>query len=154
MSEGIHEHWMQKAIDQAMLAGEKGEVPVGAVLVEGDNILGQGFNQSVSSKDPTAHAEIVAIRQAAKAKDNYRLPGTTLYVTIEPCTMCIGAIVHARISTLVFGALEPRAGAVLSQQQLLSEQNYNHKVEVTHGVMAQPCGAMLKDFFRSKRLAS
>lgn len=141
------------AINLAKQAESKGEVPVGAILVTSNQIVGQGFNQPISSNDPTAHAEIVAIRAAALARKNYRLTGSTLYVTVEPCTMCIGAILHARIGTLVFGAREPRAGAVVSQQNLLSEGYYNHRVKVKEGVLADQCSRLLIQFFKAKRLA-
>ncbi len=153
MSDEAHNQWMEMAINLAKQAESKGEVPVGAILVTLDQIVGQGFNQPISSNDPTAHAEIVAIRAAALARKNYRLTGSTLYVTVEPCTMCIGAILHARIGTLVFGAREPRAGAVVSQQNLLSEGYYNHRVKVKEGVLADQCSRLLIQFFKAKRLA-
>lgn len=153
MSDEAHNQWMEMAINLAKQAESKGEVPVGAILVTSNQIVGQGFNQPISSNDPTAHAEIVAIRAAALARKNYRLTGSTLYVTVEPCTMCIGAILHARIGTLVFGAREPRAGAVVSQQNLLSEGYYNHRVKVKEGVLADQCSRLLIQFFKAKRLA-
>ena len=153
MSDEAHNQWMEMAINLAKQAESKGEVPVGAILVTSNQIVGQGFNQPISSNDPTAHAEIVAIRAAALARKNYRLTGSTLYVTVEPCTMCIGAILHARIGTLVFGAREPRAGAVVSQQNLLSEAYYNHRVKVKEGVLADQCSRLLIQFFQAKRLA-
>ena len=152
--EQIDMHWMKRAIDLAKQAQLIGEVPIGAILIAGSQILGEGFNQPISSNDPTAHAEIVAIRAAAKIRNNYRLPDTTLYVTIEPCTMCIGAILHARISNLVFGAREPRAGGVVSQTELLNAEHYNHQVKVKEGVMAEQCTLLLKQFFKDKRLAN
>ena len=143
--------WMSKALQLAKKAGEAGEVPVGAVLVKDAVCIGEGWNHPIGLSDPTAHAEINAIRAAAAKLDNYRLPGTTLYVTIEPCTMCIGAMLHARISRLVYGAVEPRAGAVVSQLKLPECSHYNHRLEVVGGVMADRCGAMISNFFRAKR---
>ena len=151
MAINTHVHWMNQALELAQQAATENEVPVGAVLVSNNKIIGQGFNQPISASDPTAHAEIMAIRQAASVVGNYRLPQTTLYVTIEPCTMCVGAIVHARISHLVFGAREPRAGAVVSQGTLLDAGHYNHQVQVTEGVLAEQCGALMRSFFESRR---
>jgi tRNA(adenine34) deaminase len=151
MSIHTHEHWMKKAIALAEQAAALDEVPIGAILVADNQIIGQGYNQPISSSDPTAHAEIVAIRQAAHDMGNYRLPNTTLYVTIEPCTMCVGAIIHARIATLVFGAREPRAGAVLSQGSLFDATHYNHRATVTEGILADQCGDLMRCFFESKR---
>lgn len=145
------EAWMAIALEQAALAAAKGEVPVGAVLVEGGELLATAHNAPISENDPSAHAEILALRRGSQFKQNYRLPGTTLYVTIEPCTMCVGAIVHARVKRLVFGALEPRAGAVQSQFNLLDTPGYNHQVEYVGGVLADECGQQLQEFFRSRR---
>lgn len=144
-------HWMQQALTLAQQAAERGEVPVGAVLVRDGAVLGEGFNQPISSHDPTAHAEIVALRAAALAERNYRLPGTTLYVTLEPCTMCVGALIHARVARLVFAAREPRAGAVCSQHQLCEHPAYNHRLEWSEGVLAEASSAMLTAFFRARR---
>ncbi len=146
-----HERWMELALDLAGKAEAHGEVPIGALLVEDGKVLGEGFNQPIGARDPTAHAEIIALRQAARVKDNYRLPGTVLYVTIEPCTMCVGAMLHARVSTLVFGAREPRAGGVVSRQQLLNECYFNHRIEVVEGVRAAECARLLKHFFQARR---
>jgi tRNA(adenine34) deaminase len=146
-------YWMQFALQQAQLAAQCGEVPVGAVLVKDDEIIGAGFNQPISSCDPTAHAEVVALRAAAKCLSNYRLPDTTLYVTIEPCTMCVGALIHARIKRVVFGALEPRAGSIISAQTLLDGEHFNHRIEVTTGVLANQCGEVMQKFFRDRRSA-
>ncbi|HJO11362.1 MAG TPA: tRNA adenosine(34) deaminase TadA [Gammaproteobacteria bacterium] len=146
-----HEHWMMQALVQAEIAADRDEVPVGAVLVRDGELLGSGFNQPISSNDPTAHAEIMALREAAQKDHNYRLPGTCLYVTLEPCTMCIGALVHARVEHLVFGAREPRFGAVVSQQMLLRETSFNHHLGFTEGVLADDCANMLQSFFKSKR---
>jgi tRNA(adenine34) deaminase len=145
------EHWMQFALEQAQLAADAGEVPVGAVLVKGNQLIEAGFNQPIGSCDPTAHAEVVALRAAAKQLGNYRLPDTTLYVTIEPCAMCAGALIHARVGRLVFGAPEPRAGAVVSTTQLLDAAQFNHRVTYTGGVLAEPCAALMQTFFRRKR---
>lgn len=149
----IHEHWMREALILAQQAAAANEVPVGAILVEGENIIGRGFNCPIQSNDPTSHAEIMALRNAAQFKQNYRLPGTILYVTIEPCTMCLGALIHARVASLVFGAREPRAGAVLSQAAVLDSQHYNHQLPYVEGILAQECGELLSEFFKAKRLA-
>jgi len=135
----------------AQQAAAMGEVPVGAVLILDDDLIGQGSNQPIGSHDPTAHAEIVALRNAALAIENYRLPETTLYVTIEPCTMCVGAMIHARIKRVVFGALEPKAGAVCSQFHLLDGPNFNHTIEYRQGVLADECGRLISDFFQQRR---
>lgn len=147
-----HEHWMQLALEQATLAAVAGEVPVGAVVVSPEGqLLGSGYNQPIAGKDPTAHAEVMALRAAAAKIDNYRLPGCTLYVTIEPCTMCVGAMVHARISHLVYGAPEPRFGAVVSGRRLLDEGEFNHRMSYEGGVLAERCGEVMREFFRSRR---
>ena len=143
--------FMEEAIEQAGLALRAGEVPVGAVVVVAGEIVGRGWNQVISSKDPTAHAEIVALRDAARQTGNYRLPGAQVYVTVEPCTMCAGALVHARVAALVFGAREPRAGAVVSTAQALDNPALNHRVQVTEGVAADECAALLTDFFKARR---
>lgn len=143
--------FMEAAFALAQEAAAHGEVPVGAVVVVDGVIVGQGFNQPRGSNDPTAHAEIVALRAASKALGNYRLPGATLYVTIEPCTMCFGAIIHARCERLVFGAREPRYGAVVSGQRLLTKGQFNHRVAVTGGVLEAPCAEIMQTFFRSRR---
>lgn len=145
------ELWMRHALMLAYKAAQLGEVPVGAVLVKDNQLLAEGWNQPIAGHDPTAHAEIMAIRRAAQVEQNYRLPGTTLYITIEPCSMCAGAIVHARIERVVFGAVEPRAGAAGSVLNLLQNSQLNHQVEVQSGVLAEECGQVLKDFFRSRR---
>jgi tRNA(adenine34) deaminase len=145
------EHWMQLALEQARLAAAAGEVPVGAVLVKDNEIVATGFNQPIRSCDPTAHAEVVVLRNAAQILTNYRVPETTLYVTIEPCAMCAGALVHARVQRLVFGAPEPRAGAVVSTLQLLDGGQLNHRVEVEGGVLADQCAELMQTFFRQRR---
>ena len=146
-----HQHWMQLALQLAAEAAANDEVPVGAVVVRNGELLGQGFNQVISAADPTAHAEIIALRDAAQKVGNYRLSGATLYVTLEPCTMCAGALVHARIAELIFAAREPRAGVVCSSCQILDEPWYNHKVSWQEGVLAQESSTMLRAFFRARR---
>ena len=143
--------YMREALLLADKAAGAGEVPVGAVLVQDDQIIGYGFNRPVSAHDASAHAEIVAIRNAGGALKNYRLPNSTLYVTIEPCTMCLGALIHARVKRLVFGATEPRAGAVSSQLKLLENDFFNHQIEWQGGVLAEECGNKLSEFFRHRR---
>lgn len=144
-------HWMQLALEQARLAAARDEVPVGALLVRDGELIGAGHNQPISACDPTAHAEIVALRAAAAACANYRLPGSTLYVTIEPCSMCVGAMMHARVGRLVYGAAEPRAGAVESALALATADHFNHRLVCEGGVMAEACSALMRDFFRSRR---
>ncbi|MDA0806067.1 MAG: tRNA adenosine(34) deaminase TadA [Proteobacteria bacterium] len=143
--------WMQLALEQARLAESQGEVPVGAVLVIGEALVAAAYNAPISGCDPSAHAEIAVLRKAAGQLHNYRLPTSTLYVTVEPCTMCMGAIIHSRVQRVVFGAREPRAGAVVSQLKLAEQDFYNHRVEVTEGVLADECGALVSSFFRSRR---
>lgn len=145
------EHWMRLALEQARLGAAAGEVPVGAVLVRDEVLLAAGFNHPIAAHDPTAHAEIDVLRRAAQVLGNYRLVGSTLYVTIEPCTMCAGALVHARVARLVYGAAEPRAGAVCSHFRLLDSEVYNHRVSHTGGVLADACSALMTDFFRGRR---
>lgn len=149
--QAVDGHWMSLALEQARHAASIGEVPVGAVLVRGDECLSRGYNHPIAGCDPTLHAEVHALRLAAATASNYRLPGTTLYVTIEPCTMCVGAIIHARVARVVFGAREVRAGAVVSQLQLLDQGHYNHRVAWTEGVFADEAAALMRDFFRSRR---
>ena len=144
-------YWMSLALEQCQFASKAGEVPVGAVLVKDGELVATGWNQPISKIDPTEHAEINCLRNAAKQLDNYRMPGCDLYVTLEPCAMCAGALVHARIQRLIFGATEPRAGTAVSQINLLQTDWMNHKVEVTGGVMADQCGQVLKDFFKARR---
>ena len=142
---------MKRAFELAAQGEELGEVPVGAVIVCDGEILGEGFNQPISSHDPTAHAEIIALRQAAQQLQNYRLVGASIYVTLEPCTMCVGALVHARIARLIFGTTEPKAGAVVSKSQLLDNDYFNHRVSYRGGVMAQECQHQLSHFFAARR---
>ena len=143
--------WMRRAIEKAHQAEGVGEVPVGAVLVIDGALVAAAFNAPISGCDPSAHAEIAVLRKAAELRKNYRLPFSTLYVTIEPCTMCMGAMIHSRVQRVVFGAREPRAGAVVSQLQLAGQSFYNHQIEVTEGVLADECGALVSTFFRAKR---
>ena len=142
---------MTRAIELARAAEAEGEVPVGAILVAGDSVLGEGYNRPIGACDPTAHAEIVALRAAASQAANYRLPGSTLYVTLEPCAMCAGAIVQARVGRVVFGARDPRAGAAGSVFQVFGEARLNHRPAVTEGVLAERCSLLLTEFFRRRR---
>ena len=142
---------MRLAITQAKMAEQAGEVPVGAVLACENEVLGVGYNQPIVANDPTAHAEIVALRDAAFSERNYRLPGTTLYVTLEPCAMCAGALMHARVARLVIGTREPRAGVVRSQLGLLDESFFNHRIDIVEGVMREECSDLLKRFFAHRR---
>jgi len=143
--------FMLAALDQARNAQAAGEVPVGAVVVKGGEVIARGFNTPISSHDPTAHAEIRALRDAARRLGNYRLPDCELYVTLEPCAMCVGAMLHARIARLVYGTADPKTGACGSVIDLISESKLNHHMSVTAGVMADECGALLRDFFAAKR---
>lgn len=145
------EYWMQRALELAQQGAAIGEVPVGAVLVRDGQPLGEGYNQPISAFDPSAHAEIVALRQAAQREHNYRLPGTTLYVTLEPCTMCIGALIHARVERLVYGTTEPKAGVVESRNQLAQTDYYNHTLLTEGGILADECQRQLSDFFKQRR---
>ncbi|PCI73095.1 MAG: tRNA adenosine(34) deaminase TadA [Gammaproteobacteria bacterium] len=145
------EHWMQKALALAELAEKQGEVPVGAILVKDDEIIGQGYNQPISNHDPSAHAEIIALRNAGQKIQNYRLVDSTMYVTLEPCAMCAMAMVHARIAKIVFATKEPRTGAGGSLYQLLQHSGHNHRIEIVEGILQQQSSELLKRFFRSKR---
>jgi tRNA(adenine34) deaminase len=147
-----HSKYMEIALSEAGKAGQKAEVPIGAVLVAEDGeILSACHNQTISLHDPTAHAEILALRQAAQKTKNYRLLKTTLYVTIEPCVMCMGAIVHARISALVFGATDPKWGGAGSLYNLANDSRLNHEVEIVEGICEDECRSLMQEFFRSKR---
>ena len=146
-----HEDFMKEAIAQAKLADAKNEVPVGAVVVLDGKVIGRGFNQPILSHDPTAHAEVMALREAAAYVQNYRLVNADLYVTIEPCTMCAGAIVHGRVRRVIYGAGEPKAGVVHSQQNIFQEPYFNHSVEVLSGVLAQECSDVMQAFFQRRR---
>lgn len=149
MSDDIR--WMKRALGLAKLAEGRGEVPVGAVLVQNAEVLGEGYNSPISRNDPTAHAEIAAIRQAARYRANYRLPGSTLYVTLEPCPMCAGAILNARVERVVFGAYDEKAGAAGTVTDLLTTRLFNHRCLVTGGVLREPCARLLTDFFAARR---
>jgi tRNA(adenine34) deaminase len=143
---------MAEALLMARQAAAKDEVPVGAVLINEDNeLIASGHNQPISAIDPTAHAEIVVLREAAKKLNNYRLPDTTLYVTLEPCTMCVGALVQARVKRIVYGAIEPKTGAIESAHQLFKEGGFNHIPELTGGVLKVECASLLSEFFSAKR---
>ncbi|THF56522.1 tRNA adenosine(34) deaminase TadA [Pseudothauera rhizosphaerae] len=145
------EDFMRAALEQARLAGSCGEVPVGAVVVLDGEIVGRGFNQPIRSKDPTAHAEVMALRDAGERLANYRLPGCDLYVTLEPCAMCSGAIMHARVRRVVFGARDPKTGVAGSVIDLFQEKRLNHHAIVEGGVLADECGALLSGFFAARR---
>ncbi len=143
--------WMQHALELAKQAAAEGEVPVGAVLVHDNNVLGEGWNRPIASHDPTGHAEINALRAAANTVGNYRLVDTTLYVTLEPCVMCAGAIIQARVKRVVYGATEPKMGAVESVFDVLADPRHNHRPEITGGIMAEQCASQLQEFFRARR---
>ena len=142
---------MSLALDEARKAHEAGEVPVGAIVLLDGEVIGSGFNQPISAHDPTAHAEIVALRAAAARVGNYRLTGATLYVTVEPCLMCVGAMVHARIGLVVFGAAEPKAGAVMSMTRAHELPNLNHRLQVLGGVLETECREVMQGFFKTRR---
>lgn len=143
--------WMQRALQLAAQAQVAGEVPVGAVIVQNNQLLAEGFNQPISQQDATAHAEIIALRRACQKQQNYRLPGATLYVTLEPCLMCAGAMVHARIERLVFAASEPKTGAAGSLLDVFSLPNINHRLICESGLLAEQSSQLLRDFFRDRR---
>ncbi len=151
MTDKTHDNWMRRALELAQLASALGEVPVGAVIVRDGVIIGEGYNQPISTHDPSAHAEIIALRDAGKNTENYRLPGSTMFVTIEPCTMCVGALIHARVDTVVFGAREPKAGVLVSNLQLHEEGHFNHQLKFVEGVLAEDCSALMRDFFLTRR---
>ena len=143
--------WMSTAIELAKQAGERGEIPVGAVLILDDKIIGRGRNQSIEFNDPTAHAEIQALREAGSKIGNYRLSGSKMYVTIEPCTMCFGALVHARIEKLVFGAKEPKSGALTSASEISRRNSFNHRFNVLDGILEDECSQLMTNFFQARR---
>lgn len=151
MASDVDRHFMQQALALAQQASDAGEVPVGAVLVSGGQVVGEGWNQPIQACDASAHAEIVALRQAGQQQGNYRLPGATLYVTIEPCTMCVGALIHARVERVVFGASEPKAGALVSQLQLMDAPHWNHRLQFEGGVEAEQAAALMQAFFKMRR---
>jgi tRNA(adenine34) deaminase len=146
-----HKHWMQRALELAKLAETKGEVPVGALVVRANVVVGEGYNQVITLNDPSAHAEIIALRDAGKNTGNYRLPDSTMFVTIEPCTMCVGALIHARVDTVVFGARELKAGVLVSNLQLHEQGHFNHQLKFVEGVLADDCSALMRDFFLTRR---
>lgn len=147
----IHARFMRLAMAEAERARALGEVPVGALVVIDGDIAGRGCNQPITSLDPTAHAEVMALRHAARARGNYRLTGATLYVTIEPCLMCVGAMIHARIATVVYGAVEPRAGALVSSLRAHEAPGLNHRLAIVGGVLEDECRTLMQDFFRQRR---
>ena len=142
---------MRRALELAQKARDEGEVPIGAVIAMDHDIIGEGYNRPIAEHDPTAHAEVQALRNAARRRGNYRLPGAVLYVTLEPCAMCAGAIMHARIARVVFGAVDPKTGACGSIVNLFAESRLNHHADVQGGVLAEECGALLQAFFASRR---
>jgi tRNA(adenine34) deaminase len=146
--------FMKIALTEAEDAYRRGEVPVGAVLVREGNILAQAHNSPIANNDPSAHAEMLVLRQAAEKIGNYRLAGTELYVTLEPCIMCAGAIVHARLSRVIFGARDPKCGAVVSLYNILDDKRLNHQVRITEGILSQECGEIMSRFFQEKRVTS
>ena len=151
MQAELDRQFMQQALSQAKLAAAAGEVPVGAVLVRDGQVISTGFNRPITNSDPSAHAEMMALRAAAQSESHYRLPGTTLYVTLEPCTMCAGAMLHARVERVVFGAADPKTGAAGSVLNVFSEKQINHQTQVEGGIMGEECGQVLRDFFKERR---
>lgn len=151
MQAELDRQFMQQALEQAKLAALAGEVPVGAILVRDGQVISTGFNRPIGDHDPSAHAEILALRSAAQGDANYRLPGTTLYVTLEPCVMCSGAMLHARVERVVYGAPDPKTGAAGSALDVFSSKQINHQTQVEGGVLAQECGQVLRDFFKERR---
>jgi len=146
-----HEHYLSRALALAEHAAAEGEVPVGAVVVVDGGVVGSGWNRPITTRDPSAHAEIVALRAAGQALGAYRMPGTTLYVTLEPCPMCVGAMIHARVERVVFGASDPKTGALGGMLALHEHPSHNHRLAVTGGVLAEACGERLRAFFRERR---
>jgi tRNA(adenine34) deaminase len=151
MDKEFDEMYMKMALEEAEKAGERGEVPVGAILLKGDQVLARDHNRCIELSDPTAHAEILVLRRGGEILRNYRLNGTVMYVTAEPCPMCVSAMVHGRISRLVYGAFEPKFGAVESKYRLLNDEGLNHKVKVDRGILERECGEILKTFFGGRR---
>jgi len=151
MQAQLDRQFMQEALEQARLAALAGEVPVGAILVRDGEVIGRGFNQPIGNHDPSAHAEMLALRTAAQGVANYRLPGATLYVTLEPCVMCSGAMLHARIDRVVFGASDPKTGAAGGVLDIFASKQINHQTQVEGGILAEECGQILRDFFRERR---
>ena len=147
----LDQQYMRMAIEQAQLAAQADEVPVGAVLVRDGRVISRAFNKPIANHDPSAHAEMLALREAALTEENYRIPGSTLYVTLEPCAMCAGAILHARIERVVFGAPDPKTGAAGSVLDLFAAKQINHQTRVEGGIMGEECGQLLRDFFKGRR---
>ena len=151
MDQATAEFWMREALGEARKAEAEGEVPVGAILLVQEKVIGRGHNSPIQTQDPTAHAEILALRQGAQHSANYRLPGSILVVTVEPCLMCIGAMIHARVAEVIYGAADLKAGAIASCFQLADTSVLNHKIRVTSGILEEECGSMLKAFFAARR---
>ena len=147
----LDQQYMRMAIEQAQLAAQSGEVPVGAVIVKDGQVISKAFNKPIANHDPSAHAEMLALREAALSEENYRIPGTTLYVTLEPCAMCSGAMLHARVGRVVYGAQDPKTGAAGSVLDLFSSKQINHQTSVEGGIMGEECGQLLRDFFKGRR---
>ena len=147
----LDEKWMKIALEQARFAQAKNEVPVGAILVKDDQLIASAHNQPISNNDPTAHAEIQLLRSAGKKLNNYRLPNTTLYVTLEPCTMCLGAMIHARVSRVVFGAYDKKTGVCGSCRDLSTSKCFNHQVQVQGGILESECSSLISQFFKNRR---
>lgn len=147
----LDQQYMRMAIEQAQLAAQSGEVPVGAVLVKDGQVISKAFNKPIANHDPSAHAEMLALREAALAEENYRIPGCTLYVTLEPCAMCSGAMLHARIYRVVYGASDPKTGAAGSVLDIFASKQINHQTSVEGGIMSEECGQLLRDFFKGRR---
>jgi len=147
----LDQQYMRMAIEQAQLAAQAGEVPVGAVLVKDSQVIAKAFNKPITNHDPSAHAEMLTLREAALAQENYRIPGGTLYVTLEPCAMCSGAMLHARIGRVVYGAPDPKTGAAGSVIDLFASKQINHQTSVEGGIMSEECGQLLRDFFKGRR---
>ena len=147
----LDQQYMRIAIEQAQLAAQSGEVPVGAVLVKDGQVISKAFNKPIANHDPSAHAEMLALREAALTEENYRIPGSTLYVTLEPCAMCSGAMLHARIDRVVYGASDPKTGAAGSVLDIFASKQINHQTSVEGGMMSEECGQLLRDFFKGRR---
>lgn len=147
----LDQQYMRMAIEQAQLAAQSGEVPVGAVLVKDGQVISKAFNKPIANHDPSAHAEMLALREAALVEENYRIPGSTLYVTLEPCAMCSGAMLHARIDRVVYGASDPKTGAAGSVLDIFASKQVNHQTSVEGGIMSEECGQLLRDFFKGRR---
>ncbi|QWD66782.1 tRNA adenosine(34) deaminase TadA [Polynucleobacter sp. MWH-Aus1W21] len=147
----LDQQYMRMAIEQAQLAAQSGEVPVGAILVKDGQVISKAFNKPIANHDPSAHAEMLALREAALAQENYRIPDSTLYVTLEPCAMCSGAMLHARIGRVVYGAPDPKTGAAGSVLDIFASKQINHQTSVEGGIMSEECGQLLRDFFKGRR---